>query len=78
MRTFIADHAGANLGDAITHWHATRSADPRPIDAQFELNRFTRQWYFDHPRRHPHPPTNAHTPELSNYPFTAVDLDPLG
>ncbi len=49
MRGFIADHAGSTLGDAVTHWHATRSAGPRPIDAQFELNRFTRQWYLEHP-----------------------------
>lgn len=49
MRGFITDQAGSTLGDAITHWHATRSSFPRPIDAQFELNRFTRQWYFDHP-----------------------------
>ena len=49
MRTFIADHAGATLGEVIGQWHATRSAGPRPIDAQFELNRFTRQWHLDHP-----------------------------
>ena len=49
MRGFITHHAGSTLGDAIAYWHATRSAVPRPIDAQFELNRFTRQWYIDHP-----------------------------
>lgn len=31
------------------HWHATRPTGPRDIDGQFELNRFTRQWYTDHP-----------------------------
>jgi hypothetical protein len=49
MRSFIFDHAGSTLGDAVNHWHATRAKAPRPIDAQFELNRFTRQWYRDNP-----------------------------
>lgn len=49
MRAHIADQAGSTLGEAISHWHATRSAAPAAIDAQFELNRFTRQWYLDNP-----------------------------
>ena len=49
MRSFIADRPGATLGDAVEHWHATRTTDRRDIDGQFELNRFTRQWYLDHP-----------------------------
>lgn len=44
MRDFLRTGAGRTLGDAVDHWYATRDA-PRPeIGAQFELNRFTREW----------------------------------
>lgn len=49
MRAFIAQRAGSTLGDAATHWHTTRSSGLTEIGGQFELNRFTRQWYIDHP-----------------------------
>lgn len=49
MRSFIADQSGATLGDAVNHWHRTRSDAPAPPAEQFELNRFTRQWYLEHP-----------------------------
>jgi len=45
MRDFIAAGAGRTLGDAVEHWHATRSSPPRPIGQQFELNRFLHDWY---------------------------------
>lgn len=49
MRYFIADGAGRTLGDAIQHWHATHAEEPREIGAQFELNRFLRDWHAAHP-----------------------------
>jgi hypothetical protein len=49
MRSFIENGAGRTLGDAIDHWHASRSLEPSEISSQFELNRFTRQWHADHP-----------------------------
>lgn len=49
MRDFIAEGAGRTLGDAIRHWHATRAERPRQIGAQFELNRFLRDWHAAHP-----------------------------
>ncbi len=51
MRTFIAHGEGRTLGEAVAHWHATRSAaaEPQPIGAQFELNAFLRAWRRDHP-----------------------------
>ncbi len=51
MRTFIANGDGRTLGEAVTHWHATRAAaaQPQPIGAQFELNAYLRRWRRDHP-----------------------------
>jgi hypothetical protein len=51
MRTFITQGAGRTLGEAVTHWHATRAAAAaeRPISPQFELNAFLRQWRQTHP-----------------------------
>jgi SAP domain-containing new25/Domain of unknown function (DUF6434) len=49
MRSFIGDGAGRTLGEAVDHWHATRSAEPSAIAPQFELNRFTRAWHLAHP-----------------------------
>ena len=49
MRTYISDGAGRTLGEAIEHWRATRTTSPTSIDEQFEYNRFTRQWYAEHP-----------------------------
>lgn len=51
MREFIATSAGERtLGDAVAHWYASRStAGNRPIDPQFEFNRFTRRWHATNP-----------------------------
>jgi hypothetical protein len=49
MRDFIATGAGRTLGDAVEHWHATRSLPPPPIGQQFELNRFLHDWHAANP-----------------------------
>ena len=53
MREFVAAADGHSVGDAIAHWHRTRAEAARPADipAQFELNRFLRDWRRDHPGR---------------------------
>lgn len=50
MRDFFAAATGFTLDDAVAHWHQTRGQEPEPIGPQFELNRFTRWWYAEHPR----------------------------
>jgi hypothetical protein len=52
MRDFIANGEGRTLGDAVDHWRATRDRGQSTIGRQFELNRFTRQWYQDNPNGH--------------------------
>ncbi|WP_196443613.1 DUF6434 domain-containing protein [Planomonospora sp. ID67723] len=49
MRDFIATGAGRSLGDAVAHWHATRGVQQPQIGAQFELNRFLRDWHAARP-----------------------------
>ncbi|MFI8824314.1 DUF6434 domain-containing protein [Streptomyces sp. NPDC053431] len=51
MRAYIAENAGRTLADAARHWHETRgeAARPREIGAQFELNRFLRDWHAARP-----------------------------
>lgn len=49
MREFIYSGSGRTLGDAVQHWHATRSIEPAEIASQFELNRFTRTWRSENP-----------------------------
>ncbi|KAA0974262.1 hypothetical protein FQ154_15560 [Paeniglutamicibacter gangotriensis] len=50
MREFFAAANGTTtLADALAHWSATRGAEPRLIDQQFELNRFTRDWHKQNP-----------------------------
>jgi hypothetical protein len=49
MRDFVATGAGRTLADLVAHWHATRSAPPREIGPQFELNRFLRERRSRHP-----------------------------
>lgn len=50
MRDFLARGDGtATLGDAVAHWHATRSAPAPAIGSQFEYNTFTRHWRAAHP-----------------------------
>jgi len=50
MRDFIGSGAGRTLGDAVRHWSTTRTVGAPPdIAPQFELNRFTRDWYQTHP-----------------------------
>ena len=49
MRRFVAEGAGRTLGEAVDHWHATRSEPRGEIAPQFELNRFIRDWHRAHP-----------------------------
>lgn len=50
MREFVSTANGAaTLGDAVEHWHRTRQDADREIGRQFELNRFTRQWWLENP-----------------------------
>lgn len=50
MRQFFAQTEGTQtLGDALSHYLTTRSKLPLPIASQFEFNRFTRDWYRNHP-----------------------------
>lgn len=50
MRAFFAAADGTQtMHDALEHWRATRDQGARAIDAQFEYNRFTRQWRQEHP-----------------------------
>ncbi len=50
MRTFLEEGRGdQTLGDAITFYQTQRPKEPNPIGAQFELNRFTRTFYEQHP-----------------------------
>ncbi|MFF2567530.1 DUF6434 domain-containing protein [Streptomyces sp. NPDC058084] len=52
MRAYIAENAGRTLADAARHWRETRdeAARPQEIGAQFELNRFLRDWHAAHPK----------------------------
>jgi hypothetical protein len=46
MREFFAQTDGSHtLQDALNRYTATRTTAPKPIDSQFEFNRFTRHWY---------------------------------
>ncbi|MFF0434955.1 DUF6434 domain-containing protein [Streptomyces sp. NPDC004327] len=51
MRAYVAENAGRTLADAARHWRGTRdeAARPQEIGAQFELNRFLRDWHAAHP-----------------------------
>ncbi|MGL5851696.1 MAG: DUF6434 domain-containing protein [Phycicoccus sp.] len=50
LRGFLAGSDGsATLGDALAHWHATRALPRETPAEQFEYNRFTRQWWREHP-----------------------------
>lgn len=51
MREFFARSDGSKtMQDAVDHFHATRNAAlVKPIDQQFEYNRFTRAWHQQHP-----------------------------
>ena len=37
------------MQNALDHYRATREQGAKPIDAQFEYNRFTRAWHAAHP-----------------------------
>ena len=51
MRAFFAATDGTQtLGDALEHWHRTRDTGTTHIDAQFEYNLFTREWFSEHPQ----------------------------
>ncbi|MFI5527511.1 DUF6434 domain-containing protein [Kitasatospora sp. NPDC051853] len=51
MRAFVAEGAGRTLGEAVRHWHGSREemARPQEVGAQFEFNRFLREWHAGHP-----------------------------
>ena len=50
MRAFFAGVDGMQtLGDALEHYISTRSQGAKPIDSQFEYNRFTRAWHEANP-----------------------------
>ena len=50
MRAFLSASQGERtLGEAISFFQFTRSQKTKPIDAQFELNRFTRAFYKQNP-----------------------------
>ena len=49
LREFLRDGAGRTLGDAVDHYRATRASEPSEIEPQFELNRFARVWWQEHP-----------------------------
>ncbi|MEU9232448.1 DUF6434 domain-containing protein [Streptomyces subrutilus] len=54
MREYVARGAGRTLAEAVAHWHATRpeAARPQEIGAQFEFNRFLRDWHAARPWGH--------------------------
>lgn len=46
MRAFFSRSDGTQtMQDALDHYRATRDQSPKPIDPQFEYNRFTRAWH---------------------------------
>lgn len=50
MRAFFASTDGTQtMQDALDHYLATRGQGAKPIDAQFEYNRFTRAWHEANP-----------------------------
>lgn len=50
MRGFFADTDGTQtMQDALDHYAATRDRSVKPIDGQFEFNRFTRAWHEANP-----------------------------
>lgn len=50
MRAFFAGANGTQtMQDALDHYLATRGQDAKPIDAQFEYNRFTRAFHEANP-----------------------------
>lgn len=50
MRGFFDRTDGTQtMQDALDHYLATRAPTAKPIDAQFEYNRFTRAWHQEHP-----------------------------
>lgn len=50
MRAFFADTNGTQtLQEALDHYHSARGQEQTNISEQFEYNRFTRDWYRNHP-----------------------------
>lgn len=50
MRDFVGGSDGTRtLGEAVEHWVSTRNLGVREIGAQFELNRFLREWHAQNP-----------------------------
>lgn len=53
MRAFFSQSDGTQtLQDALAHYRSTRDQGAKPIDAQFEYNRFTRAWHEANPTGH--------------------------
>lgn len=49
-RAFFAEADGTQtLQDALDHYRAARGQTDKPIDGQFEYNRFTRAWHQANP-----------------------------
>ena len=46
---FLATDGTQTLADAVNHWYQTRGQEQKPIDAQYEYNRFTRAWHSKYP-----------------------------
>lgn len=59
MREFIASGQGRTLAEAVDHWRGTRQRERGDIAVQFELNRFLRDWYAEHPGGHRDEALNA-------------------
>ncbi|MER8025628.1 DUF6434 domain-containing protein [Glutamicibacter protophormiae] len=50
MRAFFSQSDGTQtMQDALDHYRATRDQGAKPIDPQFEYNRFTRAWHEANP-----------------------------
>jgi hypothetical protein len=49
MRTFLASDRTKTLGEAVAHWHASRSTTKPDTLPQLELVRFMKAWHRAHP-----------------------------
>jgi hypothetical protein len=49
MRTFLASDRPKTLGEAVEHWHSTRTATKPETLPQLELLRFTKAWHRSNP-----------------------------
>jgi hypothetical protein len=49
MRTFLSSDCTKTLGEAVAHWHATRTTAKPDTLPQLELVRFMKAWHRAHP-----------------------------